>query len=104
MSNIIGEINFERLNSLEDKLIYVKNLNKKAEFEQALHFYFILKEKFEQQAKHDKVMECLSGICQSLGNLGRVNEIEMYLSEYKSYCEKYGDDLAILKLNNLIVL
>ena len=102
MSNVIEEMSFELLNSLEDTLIYAKKLNKKAEFEQALHYYIILKEQFEQQAKHDKVMECLSGICQSLGNLGRVNEIEAYLSIYKTYCEKYGDDLATLKLNNLI--
>ena len=102
MSDVIEEMNFELLNSLEEKLNYVKQLNKKAEFEQALHYYFILKEKFEQQSQYDKVMECLSGICQNLGNLGRVNEIEKYLSEYKTYCEKYGDDLAKLKLNSLI--
>ena len=66
MSNVIEEMSFELLNSLEDTLIYAKKLNKKAEFEQALHYYIILKEQFELQAKHDKVMECLSGICQSL--------------------------------------
>ena len=102
MSIVIEEKSFELLNSLEEKLNYVKQLNKEAEFEKALHYYFILKEQFEQQVQHDKVMECLSGICQSLGNLGRVNEIETYLSEYKAYCETYGDDLAKLKLNNLI--
>ena len=102
MSNVIEETSLEFLNSLEDTLIYAKKLNKKAEFEQALNYFIILKLQFEQQSKHDKVMECLSGICQSLGNLGRVNEIEAYLSIYKTYCDKYGDDLAKLKLNNLI--
>ena len=102
MTNILEEINFDHLTSLEEKLNYVKQLNKKAEFEQALHYYFILKEQFEKQAQHEKVMECLSGICQNLGNLGRVNEIEKYLSEYKTYSENYGDDLTKLKLNNLI--
>ena len=102
MTNFIEEKSLELLNSLEDTLIYAKNLNKKAEFEQALNYFIILKVQFEQQAKHEQVMECLSGICQSLGNLGRVNEIESYLSIYKTYCVKYGDDLANLKLNNLI--
>jgi len=102
MSNVIEETSLEHLNSLEDTLIYAKKLNKKAEFEQALNYFINLKVQFEQQAKHEQVMECLSGICQSLGNLGRVNEIEAYLSTYKTYCDKYGDDLAKLKLNNLI--
>ena len=99
MSNIE---NFEQLNSLEEKLNYVKQLNKKSEFEQALYFFQILKEQFELQDKHDKVMDCLSGICQSLGNLGLVKEMEPYLSTYIVYCEKNGDDLEKLKLNSLI--
>ena len=94
--------NFEQLNSLEEKLDFVKQLNKKSEFEQALYFYQILKKQFELQGNHDKVMDCLCGICQNLGNLGLVKEIEPYLSTYKVYCEKYGDDLAKLKLNSLI--
>ena len=102
MSNVIEEMSFELLNSLEEKLNYIKQLNKKAEFEQALHYYFILKEQFEQEAQYDKVMDCLSGICQNLGNLGWVNEIQPYLSEYKTLCEQYGDDLAKFKLNSLI--
>ena len=102
MSKLIEETSFECLNSLEEKLNYVKQLNKKAEFELALHYYIILKKQFEQQENHVKVMDCLSGICQNLGNLGRVNEIEIYLSVYKTYCDKYGDDLAKLKLNSLI--
>lgn len=102
MSKLIEETSFECLNSLEEKLNYVKQLNKKAEFELALHYYIILKKQFEQQENHVKVMDCLSGICQNLGNLGRVNEIETYLSVYKTYCDKYGDDLAKLKLNSLI--
>ncbi len=102
MSNGIEKMNFDLLNSLDEKLDYARKLNKKAEFEQALHYFFILKEQYEQQEKHDKVMDCLSGICQSLGNLGRVNEIETFLSEYKTYCDIYGDDLSKLKLNSLI--
>lgn len=80
MSNVIEETSLELLNSLEDTLIYAKKLNKKAEFGLALNYFINLEVQFEQQAKHEQVMECLSGICQSLGNLGRVNEIEAYLS------------------------
>lgn len=96
------ETQFNQFPTLLDKLQFVKKLNKQAEFEFALRFYLRLKDEFEQLQQHEQVMDCLSGICQSLGNLGRVIEIEQYLSEYKMYCHQYGDNLAKSKLYSLI--
>jgi diguanylate cyclase (GGDEF)-like protein len=96
------ETQFNQFPTLLEKLQFVKQLNRQAEFEFALTFYLRLKDEFEQLQQHEQVMDCLSGICQSLGNLGRVIEIEHYLSEYKKYCHQYGDRIAKLKLYSFI--
>ena len=96
------ETEFNQLQTLSEKLAYVRQLNKQADFEQALTLYLQLKDQFEQIQDHQSVMNCLSGICQSLGNLGRVYEIEQYLTAYKTYCYQYGDRLDKFKLNTFI--
>ena len=96
------ETQFNQCPTLLDKLQFTRQLNKQSEYEIALTFFLRLKGDFEQFQQHEQVMDCLSGICQSLGNLGRVTEIEYYLGEYKKYCHQHGNQLAKLKLYSFI--
>ncbi len=88
---------------LIEKLQHAKDIQKKSNFELALQIYLEIIEAFETEGKHEGyVMDCLSGICQNLANLGRVHEIPDYLEQYKAYCQVHGDNLAKLKMNKFI--
>lgn len=88
---------------LIEKLQYARDLQKKTNFQLALQNFLEVMEAFETEGKHEGyVMDCLSGICQSLANLGRVNEIPDYIEQYKAYCQVHGDNLAKLKMNKFI--
>ena len=96
------EVHYNDLDLIEEKLEYIRQLNRNAEFEQALHLYNILKEECLEKDLFEVVLNCYAGICQNLANLGRTLEMEPYLSQYKKYCDQYGDDTAKLKLHGII--
>ena len=76
---------------LIEKLQYARDLQKKTNFQLALQNFLEVMEAFETEGKHEGyVMDCLSGICQSLANLGRVNEIPDYIEQYKTYRRAAG--------------
>lgn len=95
-------VQYEQLHSIEEKLEFIRQLNRNAEFEQALQLYKNLKEECIQKELYEVVLNCFAGICQNLANLGRTLEMEPYLTKYKKYCDQYGDDTAKLKLHSII--
>lgn len=102
MSSVLNTLHHEKFQALNEKYQAIKELNRLAEFEEALRQYYSLCEEAKQEKHHKMVMDCLSGICQSLGNLGRVNEIAQHLNEYREYYEQYGTEEDRLKYHSLI--
>ncbi|WP_332649895.1 tetratricopeptide repeat-containing diguanylate cyclase [Lysinibacillus sp. 54212] len=95
-------IEFDSLQTLDEKFEYAKSMHLIANFEEGLSYFRILKTEYEQVKQYDKVIDCLGWICQNLANMGRVEELYKYLPEYKAYCNEYGTEVNRLKLNTYL--
>lgn len=96
------QLEFDKLETLEEKFEYAKSMHLFAKFEEGLSYFRILKTEYEAIKRYDRVIDCLGWICQNLANLGRVEELYIYLPEYKSICKEHGTELNQLKLSTYL--
>lgn len=96
------KLEFNQLESLEEKFKYAKSMHLSAKFEEGLSYFRILKTEYEAIDHYDRVMDCLDWIIQNLANLGRVEELYNYLPEYKAICKDHGTELNQLKLSTYL--
>lgn len=96
------KLEFDTLESLDEKFEYAKSMHVIAKFEEGLSYFRILKSEYETLGRYDRVIDCLGWICQNLANLGRVEELYNYLPEYKAICNEYGTEINQLKLNTYL--
>ena len=95
-------LEFDALESLDEKFEYAKSMHLLAKFEEGLSYFRILKPEYEAIKRYDRVLDCLGWICQNLANLGRVEELYHYLPKYKSICNEHGTEVNHLKLNTYL--
>ena len=89
---------FDEFLTLEEKFDYTKSLFPLGMHNEALTYFRMLKEQYEQLNNYERVIECLSCILQSLAAMGKSDEMMHYLPEYKYYCESYGDPILKAKM------